>query len=102
MGTTCTAVWFVGHNKGVIAHVGDSRLYVLRSGALHQLSEDHTYVNELVKDSQESQADPLKAVPVEKFLELNREFLAARESYLAKLQSIRQIPEGWSSLCRPG
>ena len=51
MGTTCTAVWFVGNNKGIIGHVGDSRLYVLRSGNLHQLSEDHTYVNELVKRS---------------------------------------------------
>lgn len=49
MGTTCIAVWLVGHNKGIIGHVGDSRLYVLRAGTLHQLSEDHTYVNELVK-----------------------------------------------------
>jgi serine/threonine protein phosphatase PrpC len=49
MGTTCTAVWLVGNGKGVLGHVGDSRLYVARAGALHVLSEDHTYVNELVK-----------------------------------------------------
>lgn len=49
MGTTCTAVLLVGHNKGILAHVGDSRLYVVRSGTTHQLTEDHTYVNELVK-----------------------------------------------------
>ena len=49
MGTTCTAVMLMGHNKGILGHVGDSRLYVLRAGVLHQLTEDHTYVNELVK-----------------------------------------------------
>jgi serine/threonine protein phosphatase PrpC len=49
MGTTCSAVLLVGHNKGILAHVGDSRLYVVRGGTTHQLTEDHTYVNELVK-----------------------------------------------------
>ena len=49
MGTTCTLVWLVGHNKGILGHVGDSRLYLARSGQLHQLSEDHTLINELVK-----------------------------------------------------
>ncbi|MEE8408088.1 MAG: Stp1/IreP family PP2C-type Ser/Thr phosphatase [Myxococcota bacterium] len=49
MGTTCTVVLLIGHNKGVLGHVGDSRLFVLRGGQVHQLSEDHTYVNELVK-----------------------------------------------------
>ncbi|MBI3179219.1 MAG: cyclic nucleotide-binding domain-containing protein [Deltaproteobacteria bacterium] len=49
MGTTCTVVLLIGHNKGILGHVGDSRLFVLRGGRVHQLSEDHTYVNELVK-----------------------------------------------------
>ena len=49
MGTTCTAVLLIGHRKGIMGHVGDSRLYVSRSNSVHQLSEDHTYVNELVK-----------------------------------------------------
>lgn len=49
MGTTCTAVLLAGHGKGLLGHVGDSRLYVFRNGAIHQLSQDHTYVNELVK-----------------------------------------------------
>lgn len=49
MGTTCTVVLLAGHGKGVMGHVGDSRLYVYRNGTVHQLSEDHTYVNELVK-----------------------------------------------------
>ncbi len=49
MGTTCSMVLMIGHNKGVLGHVGDSRLYMVRKEKLYQLSEDHTYVNELVK-----------------------------------------------------
>ena len=32
-----------------MAHVGDSRLYLLRKGTLHQLSDDHSYVAEMVR-----------------------------------------------------
>ena len=49
MGTTCTVVLFAGRDKAVLAHVGDSRLYLVRGEDIHQISEDHTYVNELVK-----------------------------------------------------
>lgn len=48
MGTTCTALLVRG-DKGVLAHVGDSRLYLVREGRLHQLSEDHTFVQEAVR-----------------------------------------------------
>jgi len=49
MGTTCSMVLLTGHGKAILGHVGDSRLFVLRGGTVHQLSEDHTFVNELVK-----------------------------------------------------
>ena len=48
MGTTCTALAIVGPT-GVAAHVGDSRLYMLRGGEIYQLSEDHSAVMEMVK-----------------------------------------------------
>ena len=48
MGTTLTMVLVV-KDVGVMAHVGDTRLYMLRAGRMHQLSEDHTYVNEMVR-----------------------------------------------------
>jgi PPM family protein phosphatase len=48
MGTTCTAV-VICEQTIYYAHVGDSRLYHLHNGKLKQLSEDHTYVQELVK-----------------------------------------------------
>ena len=48
MGTTLTMV-LVLKNIGVMGHVGDTRLYLQRAGRMHQLSEDHTYVNEMVR-----------------------------------------------------
>ncbi|HEX8291913.1 MAG TPA: Stp1/IreP family PP2C-type Ser/Thr phosphatase [Pyrinomonadaceae bacterium] len=48
MGTTCTALALCG-GRAYAAHVGDSRLYMLRGGQLYQLSEDHSAVNEMVK-----------------------------------------------------
>ena len=49
MGTTCTMIFLASETKAILAHVGDSRLYMMRDEAVHQLSEDHTYVGELVK-----------------------------------------------------
>ena len=48
MGTTCTALALC-RGQAYAAHVGDSRLYMLRGGRLYQLSEDHSAVNEMVK-----------------------------------------------------
>jgi protein phosphatase len=46
MGTTLTAA-YVGGDEVAFAHVGDSRAYVLRDGALQRLTEDHSLVDEL-------------------------------------------------------
>jgi len=48
MGTTLSSLLVVG-NKGFIAHVGDSRIYMMRGGKVQQLTEDHTVFNELIK-----------------------------------------------------
>jgi serine/threonine protein phosphatase PrpC len=48
MGTTLCMVLVAG-DHGVMGHVGDSRLYMHREGKLHQLSEDHSYLVEMVK-----------------------------------------------------
>jgi protein phosphatase len=47
MGTTVVAGFF-GRNWLAIAHVGDSRLYVLRDGLLVQLTRDHSFIQEVV------------------------------------------------------
>lgn len=48
MGTTLTAA-MIDRDGVHLAHVGDSRAYLLRGGALRQLTEDHTLVNRMVK-----------------------------------------------------
>ncbi|MGZ4460247.1 MAG: PP2C family protein-serine/threonine phosphatase [Nocardioides sp.] len=49
MGTTMTAVLTDG-TACALAHLGDSRAYLLRGGELHQLTHDHTFVQSLVDD----------------------------------------------------
>ena len=48
MGTTLTAA-YVGEDELTIAHVGDSRLYRCATGALERLTDDHSLVEELVR-----------------------------------------------------
>jgi PPM family protein phosphatase len=48
MGTTLSAILVLGH-QGFIAHVGDSRIYMMRAGRIQQVTEDHTVFNELIK-----------------------------------------------------
>lgn len=49
MGTTLTAV-AITDGAAHIAHVGDSRCYLLRGGAINQLSSDHTLVARMVQE----------------------------------------------------
>ena len=48
MGATLTAAW-LSESRLSIAHVGDSRAYLLRTGALQQLTSDHSLVAEQVR-----------------------------------------------------
>jgi PPM family protein phosphatase len=48
MGTTCTAIAILGRQL-CYAHIGDSRLYHLRSGVTNRLTRDHSYVGRLVE-----------------------------------------------------
>jgi serine/threonine protein phosphatase PrpC len=57
MGTTLTMLLVVGE-KAVLAHVGDSRMYLLRAGKLHQLTNDHTLTNELIQTGRITPGSP--------------------------------------------
>jgi serine/threonine protein phosphatase PrpC len=48
MGTTISALLLAGE-RAFIAHVGDSRIYMVRQGQVIQLTEDHSLVNELIR-----------------------------------------------------
>ena len=65
MGTTCTAVVLRGADA-FIAHVGDSRAYLIRDGEIRQLTRDHSLVAQLVRDGQltpaQAKVDPRRNV----------------------------------------
>lgn len=45
MGSTLAVVWVIGLRL-YLTYIGDSRIYFLRDGKIHQLSNDHTWVQE--------------------------------------------------------
>ncbi|TMK83618.1 MAG: Stp1/IreP family PP2C-type Ser/Thr phosphatase [Actinobacteria bacterium] len=65
MGTTMTAVVISG-NTAFVAHVGDSRCYLIRGGAITQLSRDHTLVARMVSEGrltpEQAEAHPQRSV----------------------------------------
>ncbi len=61
MGCTATALLFDGRRMGLI-HVGDSRAYLLRDGAVSQITKDDTFVQSLV-DRGELSADEAHSHP---------------------------------------
>jgi len=50
MGTTIAGL-FIAKAKGYIVHVGDSRVYLMRNGKLKQITDDHSWVNEQLKEN---------------------------------------------------
>jgi len=48
MGTTCTAL-ALQNSYAFFAHVGDSRLYLVRNGEIYRQTEDHSVVMQMVK-----------------------------------------------------
>jgi serine/threonine protein phosphatase PrpC len=65
MGTTCTALSIVGRRL-CFAHVGDSRLYLVRTDAISRLTRDHSYVGRLVESgivrSEDAESHPQRHI----------------------------------------
>lgn len=60
MGTTLSAVALVDSPEGevfAVAHIGDSRIYLLRDGELSQLTDDHTVPEDLKRAGQLSEEE---------------------------------------------
>lgn len=51
MGTTLEIV-LIYNNKAYIGHIGDSRIYRIRKSFIRKLTQDHSYVQKLVKDGE--------------------------------------------------
>jgi len=56
MGTTFVSLLFAGERLA-LAHVGDSRAYLVRQGRLRRLTDDHSIVAELVRRQEISESD---------------------------------------------
>ena len=65
MGTTVTALLRVG-NKIAVAHIGDSRAYLLREGTFTQITHDHSFVQSLIDEGriteEEAQGHPQRSL----------------------------------------
>jgi PPM family protein phosphatase len=65
MGTTCTALSIVD-SRLYFAHVGDSRLYLVRGETLSRLTRDHSYVGRLVESgivrSEDAESHPQRHI----------------------------------------
>ena len=66
MGTTLTAVVVAGGRQLLIGHVGDSRAYLLHDGALSRITDDHSLVEELVREGrltpEQAESHPQRAI----------------------------------------
>jgi protein phosphatase len=57
MATTAAALLFNANKMPVLAHVGDSRMYMWRGGKLKQVTQDHSWVSEQVRAGVLSEKD---------------------------------------------
>jgi protein phosphatase len=87
MGTTLTAVQVEG-SRVRLAHVGDSRAYVLRGGRLHMLTKDHTLVAKMVEEGEITEAEAethphrsvvTRALGVERTVQVDEGYLELRD-----------------------
>ncbi|MFC2171750.1 Stp1/IreP family PP2C-type Ser/Thr phosphatase [Acidobacteriota bacterium] len=61
MGTTCVVIAIAG-DHALVAHVGDSRAYMIRQGAAYQITEDHSFVSEHLRKGLISPEEATKRV----------------------------------------
>ena|SRR5579863_9323975 len=65
MGTTCTALSIIGRQL-CFAHIGDSRLYLVRDETISRLTRDHSYISRLVESgivrSEDAESHPQRHI----------------------------------------
>ena len=97
MGTTIVGTLFAD-GQALVAHVGDSRVYRFRAGALEQLTEDHSLLNDYKKIQQmtpeEEAAFPHKNIIVRA--------LGMKEAVLVDIQQQEPVPGDIFLLCSDG
>jgi len=100
MGTTTSALLVAG-DRGFIAHVGDSRIYLLRQNQVHQLTEDHSLINELVRRGK-IKRDEIDSSPYSKYKNAVTRAVGAYESVETDTLDFEVLPGDHFLLCSDG
>jgi protein phosphatase len=97
MGTTVTAA-LLDARTAFVAHVGDSRCYLLRGGRIYQVTEDHSLVNEQLKAGAIS-ADEAKH---SRFKNIITRSVGFEEKVLVDLMAVELEPRDGLVICCDG
>ena len=89
MGTTFSAV-VISDMKAYIAHVGDSRIYLIRNDILLRLTTDHTFVGKMVEEGRITE-DEARDHPQKNILYMS---LGARQTFEPELNKNFDVQEG--------
>jgi serine/threonine protein phosphatase PrpC/CRP-like cAMP-binding protein len=100
MGTTTSALLIAG-DRGFIAHVGDSRIYLLRQNQVHQLTEDHSLINELVRRGK-IKRDEIDTSPYSKYKNAVTRAVGAYESVETDTLDFEVLPGDHFLICSDG
>jgi PPM family protein phosphatase len=97
MGTTLSLM-LVTNSGAFIAHVGDSRIYLVREGQVHQLTVDHSLVNEQLRRGTISKDEARKA----KYKNVITRALGIQERVRVDTMHIDVLPGDQFLLCSDG
>ncbi|MGR9106158.1 MAG: cyclic nucleotide-binding domain-containing protein [Gammaproteobacteria bacterium] len=97
MATTIEVALVIG-NFIFVAHVGDSRTYLIRGGHLYQVTNDHSYVNEMVQSGRMSQEEAAQSP----YANVLTRALGAKSAVAVDVVDIELAPGDSFLLCTDG
>jgi PPM family protein phosphatase len=100
MGTTLSALLLLGE-RAFIAHVGDSRVYLVRQNQAVQLTEDHSLVNELIRHGKVTR-ESLAASPYASYKNAVTRALGVYETTQVDTIDLEILPGDQFLLCSDG
>jgi serine/threonine protein phosphatase PrpC len=100
MGTTLSALLLLGE-RAFIAHVGDSRVYMVRQNQTVQLTEDHSLVNELIRHGKVTR-ESLAASPYASYKNAVTRALGVYETTQVDTIDLEVLPGDQFLLCSDG
>jgi PPM family protein phosphatase len=104
MGSTCACAWVIGWHLYTAA-VGDTRIYLIRENSIHQLTTDHTWVQEAIEHGvlapEEARKHP-NAHVIRRFLGSKQEVIPDARLHLRAGESDAQAETNQGTQLHPG